>query len=800
MQKARKAIKFIKLPKVLTFHLKRFELNNNTHSIEKNNSRFEYSDQIDLEKYLYSKNICNSNEPSSYSLHSVIVHNGRYINSGHYYAFIRPDIDDNWLKFNDSIVTPARKFDVYRDNFGGTLEYIDNDFKVISKVNESTAYMLIYLQNSERKNILNPLKLQDIPEKVRENLERARTKEKELMKDTIDNYVIICLISNETIINHKGFGILKNIIKIANEETILESKKNRLYIKFPMNLKFNDLVKYIAFNLNSSFKIFQVILEILETVVNIYNLHLVEFDDVTLNKRLSEFIKDEVLIFYIYSQKTVFDLTPIHEEKYSLNKHIGSYILLPRDKNFLNFVSHNLEINYDPYQDINRNLISLNTKIIIFKYFSIFNKNIQLVTDQIICVDDDKNINKIESNIMCRYKYYQNNIHRNDCKFNYYIEYTSANKETVKIGNYFQEISLHTPFYKFRNRLLIIVVNCINSKIDCIDYYTSMTNGGNRIFRLHCCNKNSKVLTSQKIELSIQLDEDLLKNTLIMNEEVKKNMTILLKDTRYFDENLKEINLENLKEKLVIYSQIEKICSSLDKSDEWLKNYPLLEFVDENFVINYKFDFLRNFSQLHYKKSKFSCYDVNNNLIVKICVILPKSTIKSTEVLTYLFQPILQNIYKNISLDCFYIILQDLNRSLFYDIILDKDLNIFEFQGLIRTELRIQPLFDYRSDDDNIKIFGLVKLLDTNIYPIIVFSKLQNTILSLKKRIYDKISSLIEKRRYNFDDLQFYTSKIDQLILVKDVNLKRDGDKISEIFKSESLKIIIEISDKNKIS
>ena len=94
----------------------------------------------------------------------------------------------------------------------------------------------------------------------------------------------------------------------------------------------------------------------------------------------------------------------------------------------------------------------------------------------------------------------------------------------------------------------------------------------------------------------------------------------------------------------------------------------------------------------------------------------------------------------------------------------------------------------------------MVKLLDTNIYPIIVFSKLQNTILSLKKRIYDKISSLIEKRRYNFDDLQFYTSKIDQLILVKDVNLKRDGDKISEIFKSESLKIIIEISDKNKIS
>jgi ubiquitin carboxyl-terminal hydrolase 7 len=39
-----------------------------------------------------------------YHLHAISVHSGT-INSGHYYCFIRPTVDDKWYKFNDRIVS-----------------------------------------------------------------------------------------------------------------------------------------------------------------------------------------------------------------------------------------------------------------------------------------------------------------------------------------------------------------------------------------------------------------------------------------------------------------------------------------------------------------------------------------------------------------------------------------------------------------------------------------------------------------------------------------------------------------------
>ena len=39
-----------------------------------------------------------------YRLHSVLVHSGGP-NGGHYYAFIRPLCNDQWLRFDDERVT-----------------------------------------------------------------------------------------------------------------------------------------------------------------------------------------------------------------------------------------------------------------------------------------------------------------------------------------------------------------------------------------------------------------------------------------------------------------------------------------------------------------------------------------------------------------------------------------------------------------------------------------------------------------------------------------------------------------------
>ena len=40
---------------------------------------------------------------NKYHLHSILVHRGT-INAGHYYAFIKPTMEDKWYEFNDSKV------------------------------------------------------------------------------------------------------------------------------------------------------------------------------------------------------------------------------------------------------------------------------------------------------------------------------------------------------------------------------------------------------------------------------------------------------------------------------------------------------------------------------------------------------------------------------------------------------------------------------------------------------------------------------------------------------------------------
>lgn len=64
------------------------------------------------------------NRNDLYHLHAILVHNGG-LNSGHYYCFIRPEIDENWYKFNDSIVTQVSKTTAFNTGMGGYLNQFE---------------------------------------------------------------------------------------------------------------------------------------------------------------------------------------------------------------------------------------------------------------------------------------------------------------------------------------------------------------------------------------------------------------------------------------------------------------------------------------------------------------------------------------------------------------------------------------------------------------------------------------------------------------------------------------------------
>lgn len=57
---------------------------------------------------------------NQYHLHSILVHRGN-MDSGHYYAFIRPGMDDRWFEFNDENVREVTKHHAFGQGIGGEM-------------------------------------------------------------------------------------------------------------------------------------------------------------------------------------------------------------------------------------------------------------------------------------------------------------------------------------------------------------------------------------------------------------------------------------------------------------------------------------------------------------------------------------------------------------------------------------------------------------------------------------------------------------------------------------------------------
>lgn len=86
-------------PNVLTIILKRFQDRN-----RKNNARIQFTEQLDITKYLAAGN---PTKNVTYELSAVVCHEGSSTNSGHYYAVVRSP-DGNWTTKDDSFQRDIR--------------------------------------------------------------------------------------------------------------------------------------------------------------------------------------------------------------------------------------------------------------------------------------------------------------------------------------------------------------------------------------------------------------------------------------------------------------------------------------------------------------------------------------------------------------------------------------------------------------------------------------------------------------------------------------------------------------------
>ncbi|KAG5602721.1 hypothetical protein H5410_034091, partial [Solanum commersonii] len=169
LQDAKKGALFIDFPPVLQLHLKRFEYDNMRGNDSKINDRYEFPLQLDLDrengKYLSSE--ADRTVRNLYTLHSVLVHGGS-VTGGHYYAFIRPTLSNQWYKFDDERVTKVDAKRALEEQYGGQgkLPQTNPEYGFQTSQN-SNAYLLVYIRESDKEKIMCTVDQKDIGEHLR---------------------------------------------------------------------------------------------------------------------------------------------------------------------------------------------------------------------------------------------------------------------------------------------------------------------------------------------------------------------------------------------------------------------------------------------------------------------------------------------------------------------------------------------------------------------------------------------------------------------------------------------------------
>lgn len=230
LQDAEKGVIFSSFPPILHLHLMRFQYDPITDNSIKFNDRFEFSDIIKLDKFLEQPEAT----PATYILHAVLVHSGDN-HGGHYVVFINTDGKNRWCKFDDDVVSCCKKEEAINQNYGG-----DDDDLNLNTRNCSNAYMLVYIRESELRNVLQEVTTEDIPDELNERLKEEKHMEniKRIERNEAGSVVTINVVLEDYFETHQTSELF-NIERV-----------NARFFKIKKNTKVCDLVKTLstAFN------------------------------------------------------------------------------------------------------------------------------------------------------------------------------------------------------------------------------------------------------------------------------------------------------------------------------------------------------------------------------------------------------------------------------------------------------------------------------------------------------------------------------------------------------------------------
>ncbi|XVE75807.1 hypothetical protein DITRI_Ditri12bG0121700 [Diplodiscus trichospermus] len=255
LQDAKKGVLFIDFPPVLQLQLKRFEYDFMRDTMVKINDRYEFPLQLDLDKdngkYLSPE--ADRSVRNLYTLHSVLVHSGG-VHGGHYYAFIRPALSDQWYKFEDERVTKEDMKRALEEQYGGEEElpqtnpgFNNTPFKFTKY---SNAYMLVYIRESDKDKIICNVDEKDIAEHLRIRLkkEQEEKEDKRRYKAQAHLYTIIKVARDEDLQEQIGKDIYFDLVDHDKVRSFRIQKQTPFHVfKEEVSKEFGIPVQYLRF-------------------------------------------------------------------------------------------------------------------------------------------------------------------------------------------------------------------------------------------------------------------------------------------------------------------------------------------------------------------------------------------------------------------------------------------------------------------------------------------------------------------------------------------------------------------------
>lgn len=256
-QDAQKGVIFTAFPPVLTIHLKRFDFDLQKMGFTKIHDKFEFPTRLCLDEFLCNDGNKESDVksvPNKYLLHSVLVHSGD-VGGGHYYAYIRPsdgydysqaskvnqsielsnqnitlesmigeydtdtiaDISSKgkWYKFNDESVIRVRSCEAIENCFGSNPR--DRQF-----IGLGSAYMLVYIRESDADDVMKPIVNDDIPAHLKERLKKEITRriQEEKRQAREKQYYDLNYYLEEDIANFHSYSQKMDFLSLNNSRNI----------------------------------------------------------------------------------------------------------------------------------------------------------------------------------------------------------------------------------------------------------------------------------------------------------------------------------------------------------------------------------------------------------------------------------------------------------------------------------------------------------------------------------------------------------------------------------------------------